>query len=336
MKLLRRIRVRIPEYLLVVISDIKCFLLNPLGQPYPFHGKNTLTPVFIMGPGRSGNTLLVRELSNKLNIHFPPEIPGLGGLINEYSIYRRGSWYNLVEKVIVRFKIKCNVDIVVENQPPYNLWKELRIDEQKILRHLKDVKVQDRNLSYVIHTIYMSYFESRGIDTAKDGFMWGDKTPWSLYHYLKIYKTFPRAHYIFTMRNPMSIVSSYLQVFSKSKGLKIDDAILRWKTASKLVGRYSKKDRAMMVKYEDFVKNPDNVLLQISRFLGLNASQPLVENLLDSVPDSKLLHHSGLKYKVNTNSLELWKAYLTKSQQNKIVRKLNKEMLEFNYNEQEV
>ena len=91
-----------------------------------------------------------------------------------------------------------------------------------------------------------------------------------------------------------------------------------------------------MVKYEDFVKNPDNVLLQISRFLGLNASQPLVENLLDSVPDSKLLHHSGLKYKVNTNSLELWKAYLTKSQQNKIVRKLNKEMLEFNYNEQEV
>jgi len=62
----------------------------------PLNRGELINPFFIIGSGRSGNTLLRRVLFNHSKLHIPPETLVLGHVIKLFNIHRNMAWKDIV------------------------------------------------------------------------------------------------------------------------------------------------------------------------------------------------------------------------------------------------
>src|SRR5690606_31966252 len=153
-----------------------------------------LEPFFIIGSGRSGNTLLRSMLvaSNQLSI--PPESYVWPRIIRRFSAYSFLPWDILSSMIVGEF----------ESYKEYMTWDVNLYPAHQKARKLRK---KDQSLSNVINSIYQTY----NIAKSQEGIRWGDKTPINTIYINKILKVFPNAQYIHIERDPLDVVCSYVK-----------------------------------------------------------------------------------------------------------------------------
>jgi hypothetical protein len=247
-----------------------------------------MNPIFLISLPRAGSTLLQRMLMSHPKITSKSEpwimLPFVyllnpEGMVTEYN----HQWAN------------TGVHDYIQSLP------NGRQDYEKLLREFVT------NLYRLNCTNHETYFL--------------DKTPRYYLIIRELSEIFPEAKFIFLTRNPLQVISSIITTFSNNtlrnlhfyhidffQGFrKIDEGIT-------LLG-----NRAVHVKYEDLVSQPNEVLIKIFGFLNV----PWDDNLTHTLDDQGLQGRLGDKwgtYQYNTiedKSINKWKNVL-----NEYVRKI--------------
>ena len=106
----------------------------PLCSP-SLRGTHRARPFFIIGSGRSGNTLLRRILQASPELHIPPESYVLGPVIKAFRRHRKARWNDLVTLVAGAFEL----------HPEFGAFG---IHLRELMPHLRSAAKSERNLAH--------------------------------------------------------------------------------------------------------------------------------------------------------------------------------------------
>lgn len=216
------------------------------------------SPLFIVGCGRSGTTML-REM---INAHPEYAIPGESHFIPELW-RRRGAYARDRERNV-------EVDRLVQDIVSIPQVRKWKVPHEYIWRRIGDSPVP--TFASVIESVFQAYADSR----AKRS--WGDKTPVYVLHIPLLSELFPRARFIHIIRDGRDVALSYLSRPLSVHG--IWQAGRRWRRdvgAGLRHGRRLPSGRYTEVRYEDLVTRPEVALQQLSGFARI----PYTEEMLD-------------------------------------------------------
>lgn len=267
-------------------SLTKC--INIGGVPFS-NGKNDLSPFFIVGSGRSGNTLLRRILDSNKNVFIPPETYVLGKLFRLHNLHKNREWDEYVNIMLAE----------LEYHPEFYTFE---IDSlAKLAKNLKKAEKEDQSLSHIVNSIFMFIAEEKGIKNI----IWGDKTPTNSLYVYRIKKLFPKAKFVHIIRDGVDVVNSYVNsgIYDNYK-----DAALRWKGSVNALKRFGDKypSTYFEVYYESLVRNPEVEVCKLCDFIGI----PFKEETISINAHAKVMgdvtkkdHHKNVFKPINTQSI---------------------------------
>jgi GT2 family glycosyltransferase len=237
---------------------------------YPLHGTARHRPFFIIGAGRSGNTLLRRILTAHPDLHVPPETFVLGQVTAQFPRLGRMAWDDLVRFVLAQF----------EYHPEFHTFG---ISLRPLANRLANAPRERRNLADMLDALYRFHAQAAGKNPAR----WGDKTPLnSLDDRLargdaprrrgagtpetleRLRKVFPDAQFIHIYRNGADAAYSHLQGGFYQD---VRDAGARWlhviRQARRFVRQYPRQ--CLEIRYEDLIAKPQETVQTLCAFLGV-------------------------------------------------------------------
>jgi len=256
-------------------------------------------PVFIVGPPRSGTTLL----RLMLNAHSEIAIPDETGIFP--WIYQ---WVNIPR--------------IFRGQPSRNQQLVAALG-QEVTEAFDSLPWLDRprKSRNVVEWLFSSYAKQRQKK------YWGEKTPAHVMYIKQIKRMFPTCSIIYVSRDPRAIIASYLR-YSLSRERKIADFWM-CDTIEAAVAQYAKyTDPAVeneslinIVKYETLVNEPRQTLEGLCASLGLSFERSMLEyncsaekSLVESIskrsghlPDWK----QGAEESLNKDFSVRWKSELS-------------------------
>lgn len=295
---------------------------------YPYCGNlNAYQPFFIIGSGRSGNTLLRKLLMERAGVVIPPEIPGLGSTIRRFSQLGSKSWPEIVDGVCSEFQRLANTDVETTdsagNPIVYNLSNELNIRFDKVKKELETISESERSLEKIVSAIYQDY----SLRMFGENLPWGDKTPWNVFHYDRVKKVYPEARYIHMLRDGRDCVASYVDSLGELMGLDYADAAYRWRDSIGHMGRIERENHGkfLEVRYEDLVSSPDKTISKVISFLGVSPVD-YSEVGVDMLGDGLSIHHKNLSSPVTNNSVGRWKTALSEDGKKLVLKLLSKDL----------
>ena len=238
---------------------------------------NKIKPIFLVSLPRSGSTLLQKLLMSHVEISSHAE-----------------TWIALP---IIYSRKKNGFKAEYGQIQAYNAYQNVKISLQKNF-------VSDDD---IIRKYLMSIYQELSNETT----YFLDKTPRYYYILDELHRIFPEAKFIYLHRNPLSIYSSMVDAFYKGNKRCLDrlsnDLILGSNYIAKAYQKYSSK--AISVKYESLIGNPNIILSDICKYLNLNYAQASFDNFskieIDGHGDKK--GSKSYKYIVENNSK--WKLY---------------------------
>lgn len=230
-------------------------------------------PFFVMGCRRSGTTLVGQLLDSHSRLavyHESYYYPIFSRELRWYGDLRRARNLNrLIEDLRETIRVQ-------RVQPP-------SADE---LRNA----VAEPSFPGVLTALLQVYASQRGKARA------GDKTP-EHYRFLpEILEHFPESPVVFVVRDPRDTIASILKNF----GTSLDDAIRSWNEAWQSSVRAG--DRVHLVRYEELVHNPEQVVRGICDHLG----EPFEEGVFtfhERIPEWFRRPGGKLDEPVNTTSI---------------------------------
>jgi protein-tyrosine sulfotransferase len=151
----------------------------PFGR-YPIHRNEPYSPFFIIGAGRSGNTLLRRVLTAHPALHIPPETYVLGKIAKKFRQVSHMDWSDIVLFIYAFFQF-------------HEEFETFDMDLSELVRTVRSVKQNQRSLAFIINAFYEWHAQQLGIIFQR----WGDKTPLNVYALNRIQRSFP-GHSSFT------------------------------------------------------------------------------------------------------------------------------------------
>lgn len=256
--------------------------------------------VYIVGSGRSGNTLLRKLLMEKARIYIPPESYVIPSQVRSSFESRTLDWGDKVELFLAK----------------YQYHKEFGTFGIGELRDFADSAKQweldRRYVDILCYEFYLYLARHKGYDVV-----WvGDKTPanTSRLGFIKLFM--PKAKYIYIERDPIDVVSSYLESGIYNS---LEDAAERW-VRSRRSWRLFKKgiecDDFVEVSYENMVVNPAGVIEAIVKKFDIpfDPVEKIGSSKLGDVDVYK--HHANVLSTPNTKSIGKGKVLLSKDQQN--------------------
>lgn len=254
----------------------------------PLHNDESYHPFFIIGSGRSGNTLLRRILNNHPTLFIPPETYELGRSIRQSLKYPFMSWMDLVSLIYSNFQFNAE-------------FETFGMDNLAELYHrVAQVKKPLRSVAYVINAFYGYYREVHKLDSSR----WGDKTPLNTFSISEIHSVFPNAKFIHIMRDPVDCVASFLkaELFGDIRA-----ATSRWQQSLEASIRFGRthSDQYLELTYENLVRTPESTVQRACAFLKVDYLPSLLSltdtNHLGDVALRK--HHYNVKNPINTQSI---------------------------------
>lgn len=217
-------------------------------------------PLFVVGCGRSGTTML------RLMLDTHPElaIPGESHIIPAIWRCRRryGSGTALDVTTLAR-------DIL--RSPHVKHWG---VDEESVHRRLRELA--QPSIAAVIEAVYATYADQAGKPR------WGDKTPSYVLAIPQISHLFPSARFIHLIRDGRDVAQSYLArpMFPRT----IWEAAWRWSqmvSAGRAAGEALGPQRYLEVHYGDLVTSPEGTLQRICSFGGLRFDEMMLRYFED-------------------------------------------------------
>ncbi|UGV40306.1 sulfotransferase [Methanococcoides orientis] len=254
-------------------------------------------PFFIIGSGRSGNTLLRAILTNHSKVSIPPESYVLPNTVRKFQIYNFLPWEELVKLILGEF----------ESHDQFTMWE---INIHDVYERVLNLEENNRSLAKIIDEVYCYYSEQKF-----PGFeIWGDKTPGNTLSLGWIDLLYNDAKYIHIIRDGRDVVSSYLKMGRYNN---IKDACERWNDSINVAtsfGRMKGSDKYIEIIYEDLVSNPKKEIIKICEFIGIEFEEKMFtyHQEINRLGDTKLSHHGNLTNPINISSIGKWKNNLSK------------------------
>jgi len=274
-------------------------------------------PIFIVGPGRSGTTLLRSLLSAHSQIAITPETQFLG-------------WINQRE------------DVRGEPQNFESFWREytgwvrfqdLDVDAGRCRELIE--QQEDYTFRTIFRAVLMAYKERMGSARV------GEKSPSHVHFLPLLFDWFPGGRVLIMKRDPRAVISSQLQtpyVQDRITPLSLRTGLVKNKRLGQIihfaeewmhiyediVPAWRSDPRVTTVSYERLVQDPSSELKNVCAFLD-EAYEPaminersttVVQMPAGTTPNERLehwrrQHHKRSLGRITTNSLDKWKKNLS-------------------------
>ena len=275
-------------------------------------------PFFIFGSGRNGSTLLNVILNQHPNIFIPPEQYFLGNSIVKYQLYNYLPWRDLVKIVYGE----------VLSQTDGHMWQ---FSSDKIMSDAFNFSKGKKNLQSMLHHIYSSYATT----TKPDSIIWGDSTPLNTRSLPEIFSCFPKAKFIFLVRDGRDVVASYKKGTTQAFDDLADTLIATdvWLDSITKYHWLKKRTSVLEVKYESLVSQPEDELVKIIEFIGEKYHSGMLQ-FYKNVPGVDAYNeaqHQKIHEPIQTNSIGKWKEILSEDERVYIEKKMRHFLREFNY-----
>ena len=304
-------------YIHKIYNRLKSFQ-NPFSARYPTIADSSnlsCIPFFIIGSGRSGNTLLRSILSGNSDISIPPESYRLPFAIKKFHIFNNRNWEDVVSQVLKEF----------EDCKEFYTWEINIKDVQKRLENIEDSK---RTLSNIFDELFCTYAEKHSPKSK----IWGDKTPMNTLYLDWIGPVFSNSKFIHIIRDGRDVASSYLKMERYDNIL---EAANRWINSIDLAQSFGSKikDNYMEIRYEDLVTSPKDVIKNTCDFLDINYDSKMLDHTkqVEKLGDTDKSHHSNLSKPISSESIGKWKHNLSESDQESITKLLHKHLHRLGY-----
>lgn len=284
----RAITDRLPELMYPLAATGGSLWSLLVGPRHPLRGKEPLRPFFIIGSGRSGNTLLRRLLQAHSELHIPPENHALGTAITVYRRNRGLAWPQLVDLVLGTFQFSHGFEV-------------FGVDLRPLAEELREAREGDRNLAHVLDAFYR--FHARAHDQRC--VYWGDKTPLNTFNAFKIGSVFPDVRFIHIVRDGVDVAESYVRA-----GLIADhdEAARRWSrsidAARRAEQRYPKQ--FLEIRYEALVHEPEHVIRSVCDFLEIGFERSMLsrtDHTGDMGDVGRYAHHAQALEPISVDSV---------------------------------
>lgn len=290
--------------------------------PYYCESQRPSPSFFILGSGRSGNTLLRRLLVEEFDTFIPPEIPGLGRCLRGLVKNRHADWETYCKRFFRNFEAAANISVTnPENGVKYNLWAELQQSIDDLDQKATLISPNFRSGASLVSLLYQNIMASSGYQATAETII-GDKTPWNVMYTRQIDTFFPQSRFVYIVRHPLAVAFSYFRSLSSVNGISLDDAAHRWSRAQHncldLLNRVS-PDRMVITKYETLVTWEEESR-RVGQFLMLphRKAHDIPEAV--SRADSKLVQHKRINQRVDGSSIDLWKTGIDEKSRKRLLR----------------
>ena len=289
----------------------------------------SMNPIFICGAMKSGTTLLTQLLDNHPDLFV---LPGDSHYVNKLNWLKNSNFESIMNSWLHRM-------INPTGKEPF--WflgpeiKEIEVFSKYLFYCLKNYRHQDHFLSIVTAIFAAIHVNS---DNKKYVKHWVEKTPGNEFKVSLLNKRYPKSKFIHIIRNPLENIVSLekLTKLRKRNTTMIEHSISMkngFKVAKKNLTKFGKK-RYHIIRYEDLVSNPKEVLTNLCRFLEINFHDALLIPTENGSPamSNSMFKENRLKGEiVNLSKEERYKSFLSNQQINNIVDIIYKEALYFDY-----
>lgn len=253
------------------------------------------SPFFIIGSGRSGNTLMRLLLVEGGEVTIPPESYFLPTLYRRFSVLRELPWDDLCRLL---------VDDLF-SYPGFSHWK---LDRASLLARLQALPHSRRTLADFIDQVYRTYGEA-----SQSGFRrWGDKTPKNVAYLQQLDHVFPHARYIHMVRDGRDVVPSYVRAGIYDTP---EEAARFWADAVDHALRFGRRvgpERYLEVRYERLVTEPAAELEKACAHLGIGYDPKMLDYWKHATRhgDTTESHHRNLQNPISPASVGKWRTAL--------------------------
>jgi len=259
----------------------------------------TLPFFFIIGRPRSGTYLLRNMFDAHPHVAIPTEGPVIANLYPKYG--KKTTW---TKKDIKHFLAD------VFRHKDIQKWPLNKSELEKALLAYAG-KCTFQTLIKIVYLHFQSAFPKESIHLL------GDKNPVYSTNTDKILKAFPDARFIHLTRDYRDNLVSIRKVDFEAPYTPL--IVYRWRHSAKLLHALKRKypHRFFTLRYEDLVREPEDSLQKVCRFLGI----PFKESMLDFYkkqpqafakhPDKEVeKYHQSLTNPINTKKIGVWKESL--------------------------
>lgn len=255
--------------------------------------------IFIIGCGRSGNTLMRRLLSETSSIGSLPEFYQKSEFLHvclKRPLIRRRERAQLFSKILV-------------SHPEFHTFKLENIED--FIQTVSEKHIYD--IPSIIDQFYLYYTEKKQL--RSDAII--DKTPLDTLSALQFAALFPSIRFIFMRRQPLDAAISYVDAGIYAT---YEEAITRW-NVSELVLRkliYHHPSRVKVIQYEDLVTNTNETLMDVADFLSIRLDLGQIGQLKLSDDVAAHEHHRNVNREVTDKSINRWKTVLSDTEAAKL------------------
>lgn len=209
-------------------------------------------PVFIVGCGRSGTTVL----RLMLNAHPDLAIPDESHFIYQMARKRgAGRWPKSLDR-------PADWERFTSFLKEHRFMLGWQIDHEALYRRLD--QLSDRSHASVFAAMFEEFARQRGKPR------WGDKTPMHVQYLLVLKRLFPNAQFVHIIRDGRDVVLSLLTRIWGPRHISVAGSYWKWLVLTGMItGAILGPDCYREVRFEELVMDPEAVLRSLCEWLGL-------------------------------------------------------------------
>lgn len=275
--------------------------------------------IYVVGSARGGTSVFRDALDVHDGILMLPEMTHF---LNQVWRYRSRVHQRLLRQIFRLPSFYREEDVIG------GLPEEKRV---QIRRHI-DKALLGRDLRHMWQIYPLIYaLDSRNHKKRDKILAWGDKAN-DFFAVEEAARSFPEGRFFMLLRDPRSVATSqarralWKESYQRGKGvddLKLVEACISWRNMAQKMLRFAKKyqERTMLVRFEDFIGEPEKTLNRVFKFtVGLPSDGGLLRerlrHLAYGATNDPVEKESGL----SRRSLDRWKALLTENQEAVVAR----------------
>lgn len=279
--------------------------------------KLSCKPFFVISSGRSGTTLLAALLDQHSKILVPPEQFALANAIIKYRMYNYIEWLDMVSIIAGEFaRSKASMN-----------WN---LQTGELIQLLSSLPKNERSLRKILDEIYVAY----GYQHNNSFAIWGDKSPMNTDYFNYILPVFPDAKYIALIRDGRDVAAS---IAVKNATADVAFAAHKWNHSIRVMEKVKKAvaaDHFLLVRYEDLVQKPKEIVDQVLQFLNIE-SEDLVGKQLDYTKKmgaaGQLKAFENIARPISDRSIGKWQSNLPEDWQDPLMKKIGPNMRKYGY-----
>jgi protein-tyrosine sulfotransferase len=267
--------------------------------------ENIDNPIFIVGTGRCGTTLMRLLLNSTQEVIIGPENDFIVSILNDIP-----EWV---------WKIARSDDLIKQRPAFYNReLKDYGFSRDFFLELIKNSKSR----ASFIKTFYEIYSRKNGYQR------WGDNTPQNFQVADKLIKIFPKAKFLHLIRDCRDVALSYIKKDFGPNDVLSAAYLWCWRISyiDTLIKRFP--DNFLTIRYEDFISRPEQYVDKISDFLNLPINSIDLNNYYKNLSG---VYDNRVRSKIDKSYVNLWQKEMSSDDSEKMLKICGKFMNQFGY-----